>query len=274
MSYCLSTNIGWEPSGETDEGRIDPRKYALTLFLNATLDEDHTGHTRAGRLSGTHVLRAMLATTLHGQLKERTPKKWVQPPCLDVDRTIISTLNTGKESASRGLVEFVRRPRFHAQLELLRKARRIGCGFESLAGHNTGGLMLAVPISRGTTEHRHNHLRSVLPNNPHDIGQQLVARPQGERLLGALGKAVVEGPRKELIATIQLTSGQKLTGPHNAQTLPKLRPDQILPTVASGQRKIRRFSTPPSCECREETGVLIVRVSRDHEDSLDTVQLS
>ena len=74
----------------------------------------------------------------------------------------------------------------------------------------------------------------------------------GERLIGALGEAIVESAREELTGTVQSTCCLKLSRTDDAETFAQLRPDDVLPAVPPGQREIGRLDAHPPGEGREK----------------------
>jgi hypothetical protein len=93
-------------------------------------------------------------------------------------------------------------------------------------------------------------------------------------LFGRLRVSEVEGPREELTSPIHAACGEELAGAHDSEPLAKLRPDQILASFASREREVRGLRPHPSGKHRQESRILIVGMSSDHQYALDAVELA
>ncbi len=133
--------------------------------------------------------------------------------------------------------------------------------------------MLSVSISRRSAERRDDDVGPELANDPDHVPEQVLARPEGECLVRALRVPVVERPREELLPPVQAPRRHELTRSYHAQTLEELRTDQVLSAIAARERQIRGLRSPPPRERRQETGVLVVRMSADQEHTLHAVHL-
>ena len=150
----------------------------------------------------------------------------------------------------------------------------IGGRVERLIGQNAARLVLPVPVARCTGEDRYDHLGTVGADHRDDVPEDLLLRPVGERFIRALGETIVESAREELTCTVQSARCLELPRANNAETFAQLRPDDVLPAVAPGERKIGRLDAHPPGEGREEAGVLVIRVRSDHQDPLHAVELT
>jgi hypothetical protein len=143
----------------------------------------------------------VLAAALHRELEERAAEERIEATGAHAQRVARRPAASPPEPV--GHVVLRGRPSLDAELELLRKAPRIAGGVEGLAGDDARGLVLSVPVARRAAPDGDHHVGPEAANHPDDVGQQLLARPEGERLLGGLREAVVEGAREELRAAVE-----------------------------------------------------------------------
>src|SRR5262249_59764328 len=85
-----------------------------------------------------------------------------------------------------------------------------------------------------------------------------LARPDRERLRGALREAEVDGAGEELPAAVEAAGGEELLGADHAQLLEELGADHVLAAVAPGEREIGRAVAAAAGEVGDELGVLVV----------------
>ena len=172
------------------------------------------------------------------------------------------------------MIELGRTPRLRGDPLQIGETPGIGGDIERLIGQNPARLVLPVSVSRRAGPDRDDHLGTVCADHRDDVPEDLLPRPMGERLIGALREAVVEGTREELASTVHITGRLEFPGANDAETLAQLGPDDVLTAVSPSEREIGRLDAHAPGECREKAGVLVIRVRTDHQDPLHTVELT
>jgi hypothetical protein len=132
--------------------------------------------------------------------------------------------------------------------------------------------MVAMAVARRPAEHRHDDLRPEGAHHRHDVAQDRVLHPVRVRLLGRLGEAEIVRAREVLPAAVEPPRREQLLGADHPELRSELVADQVLPTVAARQGEIRRLDVLPARQPGEELGVLVVRVSADHQHAPRHVQ--
>src|SRR5215469_7346977 len=89
------------------------------------------------------------------------------------------------------------------------------------------------------TETRNYHIRTKIPNDPNDIGQNLVVAPEAHRLFSRFGKPEIECSCEELFAVIDPPRSQQFRCSNYAEPLAQFRAEQILTAVPARDRKVR-----------------------------------
>jgi hypothetical protein len=82
---------------------------------------------------------------------------------------------------------------------------------------------------------------------------------------GVLRKPEIVGTGEILKRAIHAPGGNELFGAHGPQPFAELVADEILSTVAAGEREIRRPHMPAAREPRNQERILIVRMRADDE---------
>src|SRR5690606_29157717 len=99
-----------------------------------------------------------------------------------------------------------------------------------------------------------------LADHPYRVGQHPVMAPNGERLIGALGKAEIVGPAEKLFCTVYSPRGEKLLGADEAQILSLLIPNEVLAAVSPGQGEVGRAVFLAVGQVGQQPGVFVVRM--------------
>src|SRR4029078_7186795 len=134
-----------------------------------------------------------------------------------------------------------------------------------LARHDPRHLMVAVPIPRRAGEHGDDDLRPERSNDGHDILHHRVVWPVLEGLRRALREAEVVRAREVLLCAIDAPSGEQFLCADDAERRPELVADEVLTTIAAGEREVRRLDVTAEREPGDEPRVLVIGMRADHE---------
>src|SRR5215471_7099111 len=88
------------------------------------------------------------------------------------------------------------------------------------------------------TEARDYHIRSEIPNDPHDVGKNFVVIPNAHRFVGRFRKPEIERPREELSGVVNAARIDQFFCSNYTESLAQLRPQYILTSVTARNRKI------------------------------------
>ena len=158
-------------------------------------------------------------------------------------------------------------------LQLIGEALGIGGGMERLFGQDGGGLVVAVAVARRAGEREHDDVGPEAANAPDDVGENLVAAPFLQGLLGRLRETEVDGAGEVLLGAVDAARHQQFLGPDDAQQRALLGADQVLAAFAAGQGKIGRAELAALRVVGQRAVVFIVGMGRDHEQAADHAQL-
>ena len=88
------------------------------------------------------------------------------------------------------------------------------------------------------TEARHYHIRSEIPDDPHDVSKNFVVTPDAHRFVSRLRKPEIDRSCEELPGVIDAPRIEQFLCSNNAEPLAQFRADQILAAVPARHRKI------------------------------------
>src|SRR4029077_7647741 len=97
---------------------------------------------------------------------------------------------------------------------------------------------MAVRLLILGTEPRHYHIRSEIPDDPHDVSKNFVVTPDSHRFVSRLRKPEIDRSCKELLGVVDAPRIEQFLCSTNAHPLPQFRADQILAAVPARHRKI------------------------------------
>ena len=108
----------------------------------------------------------------------------------------------------------------------------------------------------------------------------LKARPLISRMTEGPGRPWAELKLRELDEAIaacaglwlDVTADRPTTAPGSSIQVTLLRTDEVLPAFSASRRKVSGASFPAAGEIGQQSGILVVRVRRDHEDASQYVQ--
>jgi hypothetical protein len=121
--------------------------------------------------------------------------------------------------------------------------------------------VVAVAVALVALEARDQHHRPLGADHAHHVAQHVLLAPLLERLLEALGEAVVHDRREVLLVDAVVTVGvEQLLGADQAQAVEQLRADRVVAGLAAVQRQQRHARAPAAREQRQHPAVLVVRV--------------
>src|SRR5436190_16479732 len=123
------------------------------------------------------------------------------------------------------------------------------------------------------TEARRYHIRSEIPNNPHDVSKNFVVAPEAHCLFSRFRKSKVSCSREELLRMIDASGIEQFLCSDKAEPLAQFRADQILTAVSACNRKIsgvvKRTVRPES----HQIGVFVIGMRRDIKNAAKDVEL-
>src|SRR5260370_42268514 len=123
------------------------------------------------------------------------------------------------------------------------------------------------------TEARHYHIRSEIPNDPHDVSENFVVIPDVHCFVSRLRKPEIDRSRKKLLCVIDASRIEQFLCSNNAEPLAKFRADQILPAIPPRNRKISGVVKRTVRPQRHEICVLFVAMRRDVKNASMHVEL-
>jgi hypothetical protein len=218
----------------------------------------HIGKQRSLALQRAEALRLVLRAALSRDLRVGAPEEGVVLADVDRQRRRLAV-------EARAAVELQRRPGTESAGGGAGEAHRIPRQIVRLAREDSRRLVLSVPVAGSAGEDGDDHVRPEGAHHRHHILENRVARPVTEGLLGALGEAEVVGAGEELPPAVDAPGGEQLLGADDAERLPQLVADQVLPPVAAGEREVGRLDAAAARQPGDEVGVLVVRVRGDHQ---------
>src|SRR5205823_1476571 len=97
---------------------------------------------------------------------------------------------------------------------------------------------MAVRLLILGTEACHYHIRSEIPDDPHDVSKDFVVIPDAHRFVSRFRKPEIGCSREELLRMIDASRIEQFLCSNNAEPLAQLRADQILAAVPARNRKV------------------------------------
>src|SRR6516162_637888 len=89
------------------------------------------------------------------------------------------------------------------------------------------------------TEARHYHIRSKIPDHPHDVSKNFIVIPDSQRFVSRFGKPEIDRSCEKLLGVIDASRIQQFLCSNNAEALAQFRTDQILAAIPPRNGKIR-----------------------------------
>jgi hypothetical protein len=156
-------------------------------------------------------------------------------------------------------IELWHAPRPQPLLRQLRVARCVASGFHGRRRDRAGGLMLAVSVARAALPARDDHQRAELADRPHHVARERVAIPLAERLVHALGEAVIGDAGVVLrVEAVVLPRARELVGADEPQRIEQLWPDGVVAGLATIEREQPHPRAPPPARHRQQPALLVV----------------
>ena len=69
------------------------------------------------------------------------------------------------------------------------------------------------------TEPRYQHIRSKIPDDPHDVSKNFVTIPDAQRFVSRLRKSEIDRPCEELLPVVDASRIEQFLCPNNAKAL-------------------------------------------------------
>src|SRR4029450_5624582 len=88
------------------------------------------------------------------------------------------------------------------------------------------------------TETRHYHIRSEIPDDPHDVSENFVVIPDAHRFVSRFGNPEVGCSVEELLRMVDASRIEQFLCSNNAEPLAEFRTDQVLAAVPACTGKI------------------------------------
>src|SRR6476646_2347400 len=123
------------------------------------------------------------------------------------------------------------------------------------------------------TETRHYHIRSEIPDDPHDVSKNFVVTPEAHCFFRRFGKPKVVRSREELLRMIDASRIEQFFCSNYAEALAQFGSEYILAAVSARNRKIRRVVERPVRPERHQICVFIIWVRRDVKNAAKNVEL-
>src|SRR4051812_33289173 len=90
------------------------------------------------------------------------------------------------------------------------------------------------------TEARHYHIRSEIPDDPHNVSENFVVTPNSHRFVSRFRKPEIDRSCEELSGVVDAPRIEQFLCSNNAEPLTQFRANQILAAVPARDRKISR----------------------------------
>src|SRR5260370_22453911 len=113
------------------------------------------------------------------------------------------------------------------------------------------------------TEARHYHIRSEIPNDPHDVSENFVVIPDVHCFVSRLRKPEIDRSRKKLLCVIDAWRIEPFLCSNSAEPHAKFLADQILPAIPPRNRKITTVVNPTVRPQRHELCGFFCAIRRD-----------
>src|SRR4029077_1043124 len=130
-----------------------------------------------------------------------------------------------------------RLPRLH-ESQLLWKTIWVGRCRECFPRQNRRRCVMAMRLFILGTEARHYHIRSEIPDDPHDVSKNFVVTPDVHRFVSRLRKPEIDRSCKELPGVVDASCIEQFLCSNHTEALPQFRADNILSAVPACHRKI------------------------------------
>ena len=123
------------------------------------------------------------------------------------------------------------------------------------------------------TEARHYHIRSGIPDDPHDVSKNLIVVPDAHALFGRLRKPEIDCSCEELFGVVDASRIEQFLCSNNTEALAKFRADQILSAVPARNGKISGIVKRAVRPERHQICVFVIGVRRDVKNAAKHVEL-
>ena len=132
--------------------------------------------------------------------------------------------------------------------------------------------MMPVSIAGRTGKDQDHHIRAESPDVIDHISQDLIAIPFLECLVGGFREPEIDGTGEILLGSVDAPGREQFLAADDSQFVALLRSDQVLPTLASGERKVSGPHMPAKSEVCKHLFALVVGVRADHHDAAQGVE--
>ena len=118
-----------------------------------------------------------------------------------------------------------------------------------------------MPIPLRPRKPRHQHIRTELPDHPHNIRQRnVMSLPLLKRLLRIFRIPKIRHPRKTLLYPVITIRGQHLQRPQHAQLIEQIASRLVLPALAARQRHQSHGRALAPRLQRQHAAVFVIRM--------------
>src|SRR5262252_2831868 len=107
-------------------------------------------------------------------------------------------------------VELFDLPRTQAFSKVFGEAVRVGGSLERFDAHQSGSLVMAVPVAWCAVETGDDDVGAVHPDRVHDVAENHLSAPMFECLIQPFGKAEIGHTRKQLVNAVVTVRSQQL----------------------------------------------------------------
>ena len=137
--------------------------------------------------------------------------------------------------------------------------------------------MVSMRAARNGRKAGDEHVWPKLTDDPNHVAQNLVPTPNPQGLPVILGKAEINGPRKELSAAINASGGEQFLRANHSDLMAEFRAEHILTAITARQRKVGGAVVSPPGEIGDQFSIFIVGMRRNVEHAThfaEAVQLA
>src|SRR4030095_9310961 len=122
------------------------------------------------------------------------------------------------------------------------------------------------------TKARHYYIRPEIPDDPHDVSENLVVIPDVQRFLSRLRKPEVVRSREELLRMVDTSRVEQFLCSDDAEALAEFGSQYVLTSVAARNRKIGGVVKRTVRPERHQICIFVVRVRRDVKNAAKHVE--
>ena len=140
---------------------------------------------------------------------------------------------------------------------------RVARESEGLDREHGGGGVMAMRAAGFQRKTRDEHVGTKSADDAHDVGEDVVAIPEGERFLVAFRETEIVGAGEKLHAAVDAPRGEQFLGADDPERGAEFGADEVLPAVAAGEREVAGAIAVRAGEAGDQARVFVVGVGGD-----------